>query len=113
MSVDMRPWGEFKVLDSGHGFKAKFIKINIGSRISLQRHLHRDEHWVVLNGVAKIIIDDEKFLMRRNQHIHIPALSKHRIENVGKYDLEMIEVQLGDYLEEDDIERYEDDYGRE
>lgn len=107
-----RPWGSYESLDSGDRFQVKRIKVNVGGRLSLQLHHHRSEHWVVVNGTARVTRGDEVFLMSENQSTYIPTGVSHRLENVGKIPLEIIEVQSGAYLGEDDIVRLDDEYGR-
>ncbi len=107
-----RPWGSYTILDKGNGYKIKRIIINPGSRLSLQVHKKRSEHWVVISGTAKVTRNDETFFVKENQSTYIPQNTKHRLENPGSLPLQIIEVQNGEYLEEDDIERLEDDYGR-
>jgi len=108
-----RPWGTFKVLEEGEGFKVKRLLIYPGRRTSLQRHNHREEHWVVIKGRGKITLGNEIIEVEKGDMISIPKRALHRIENIGNENLEIIETQLGDYLGEDDIERVEDDFGRE
>lgn len=108
-----RPWGSFRTVDVGARFKVKRITVNCGATLSLQRHRHRAEHWVVVSGTARVTCDDKVFDMFHNQSTYIPLGSVHRLENPGDEPLELIEVQTGDYLGEDDIERLEDDYGRD
>jgi mannose-1-phosphate guanylyltransferase/mannose-6-phosphate isomerase len=107
-----RPWGTYTVLGEGTRFKIKRIEVKPGASLSLQMHHHRSEHWVVVNGVAKVVNGDDEFLVRTNESTFIPAGHKHRLENPGKTDLVMIEVQSGEYLGEDDIVRFQDEYGR-
>ncbi|MDD2714768.1 MAG: mannose-1-phosphate guanylyltransferase/mannose-6-phosphate isomerase [Candidatus Wallbacteria bacterium] len=107
-----RPWGYSTTLFENPGFVLKRIVVYPGKRLSLQRHYHRSEHWVVVGGSAKVTKGSEEFLLSPNESVYIPATSFHRMENPGKIDLQIIEVQVGDYLKEDDIERIEDDYGR-
>ena len=108
-----RPWGWYDSIDMGERHQAKRISVNPGSKLSLQKHHHRAEHWVVIKGTAKITLDDKELLLTEDQSTYIPIGTKHRLENVGKIPLEIIEVQTGSYLGEDDIERYSDDYGRD
>ena len=108
-----RPWGYYTTLDESHAFKVKRIVVYPGKRLSLQRHFHRSEHWTVVSGIAKITVDDKKITLQANESTFIPQTSIHRMENPGKIDLQIVEVQVGEYLEEDDIERIEDDFGRE
>lgn len=107
-----RPWGTYTVLEEGEGFKIKRIEVNPGGKISLQMHLHRSEHWVVVSGTAKVINGDREIIVNINESTYIPAGCKHRVENPGLLNLVMIEVQSGAYVGEDDIERFEDSYGR-
>lgn len=109
----MRPWGSYTVLKEGEGFKVKRIEVLPGKRLSLQRHLHRSEHWVVLKGTAKVTADEKEFFLTENQSTYLPMTCKHRLENPGQTPLEIIEVQLGEYLGEDDIQRFDDDFGRQ
>jgi len=107
-----RPWGSYTVLEEGEGFKIKRIEINPGSKISLQRHQHRSEHWVVVSGKAKVTNGDKELIVNTNESTYIRAGHKHRVQNPGLLNLIMIEVQSGPYVGEDDIERFEDVYGR-
>jgi len=107
-----RPWGSYTVLEEQSGFKMKRITVNPGAALSLQRHQHRSEHWIVVSGTATVTCDDRVTTVAKNQSTYIPVGGKHRLENRGKMDLQLIEVQVGDYLEEDDIERFDDVYGR-
>ena len=108
-----RPWGRYEILSSGHGFQVKRLTVNINSRLSLQWHRHRDETWVVARGTAKVIIDDSEITLGRGESAFVERNCHHRIENISSVEpLEIIEVQSGDYLGEDDIVRLEDDYGR-
>lgn len=107
-----RPWGKYEVLIDSDDHKVKKITVYPGSKLSLQSHLHRVEHWVVIKGVAKVYNKDKEIILNENESTFIASQSKHRLENPGKIDLEIIEVQTGKYLEEDDIERYEDIYNR-
>jgi mannose-1-phosphate guanylyltransferase/mannose-6-phosphate isomerase len=96
----------------GERFQVKRIAVKSGASLSLQMHHHRAEHWIVVKGTAKVTNGEEVFLLEENQSTYIPVGAKHRLENPGKTDLEMIEVQSGTYLGEDDIVRFEDTYGR-
>jgi mannose-1-phosphate guanylyltransferase len=111
-SSSYRPWGKICDIDSGEHFQVKKIIVRPGEGLSVQRHLHRAEHWVVVSGTAKVNVDDKAFFLSENQSTFIPAGSVHTLENPGKIDLEIIEVRSGFYLEEDDIERLHDRYGR-
>ncbi len=107
-----RPWGEYDTIDEGDCFKVKRINVKPGASLSLQRHQYRAEHWVVVKGTARVTRGDQVFLLRENESTFIPLGMKHRLENPGTMPLQMIEVQSGNYLGEDDIERFDDDYGR-
>jgi mannose-1-phosphate guanylyltransferase / mannose-6-phosphate isomerase len=107
-----RPWGWYDSIDISERFQVKRIAVKPGASLSLQMHHHRAEHWIVVKGTAKVTNGEEVFLLKENQSTYIPNGTKHRLENPGKTDLEMIEVQSGDYLGEDDIVRFEDTYGR-
>ncbi len=107
-----RPWGSYESIDEGERYQVKRITVNPGAALSLQMHHHRAEHWVVVKGTAKVTRDDETFLVTENQSTYIPIGTRHRLENNGAIPLEMIEVQSGSYLGEDDIVRFEDKYGR-
>jgi mannose-1-phosphate guanylyltransferase / mannose-6-phosphate isomerase len=107
-----RPWGMYESINTGPRWQVKLIHVNPGEKLSLQMHYHRAEHWVVVSGTAKVVCGDSERILTENQSIHIPHGCLHRIENPGKIDLQIIEVQSGSYLGEDDIVRFEDDYGR-
>lgn len=107
-----RPWGQYTILDQGPHYKIKSVTVNPHSRLSYQMHLHRSEHWVVIAGTARITLEDKEIYLHVNQSIDIPKTTRHRIENPGKVPLIIIEVQNGEYLEEDDIIRFSDDYQR-
>ncbi|MFT4060081.1 MAG: mannose-1-phosphate guanylyltransferase/mannose-6-phosphate isomerase [Legionella sp.] len=107
-----RPWGTYTVLEDSDHFKIKRIEVKPGASLSLQMHHHRSEHWIVVSGMAKVINGEKEFFVRVNESTYIPAGCQHRLENPGVLDLVMIEVQSGDYLGEDDIVRFEDNYGR-
>ena len=107
-----RPWGTYETVDIDQGFQVKRIVVNPGARLSLQKHAHRAEHWVVVRGMARVTRDREVFDLVANQSAYIPLGAVHRLENPGKEPLHLIEVQSGDYLGEDDIVRLEDHYGR-
>ena len=107
-----RPWGSYDSVHHGEGFQVKHITVDPGQRLSLQMHHHRAEHWVVVRGAALVTRDDETFLLRENQSTYIPRGARHRLENPGDEPLQLIEVQTGAYLGEDDIVRFEDAYGR-
>jgi mannose-1-phosphate guanylyltransferase/mannose-6-phosphate isomerase len=108
-----RPWGSYDCLENGARFQVKRLKIKPGATLSLQMHHHRAEHWIVVAGTARITRGEEEFLLEENQSTYIPVGVKHRIENPGMIALEIIEVQSGSYLGEDDIVRFEDRYGRQ
>ncbi len=107
-----RPWGSYDSVDMGERFQVKRIKVKPGARLSLQSHTKRAEHWIVVSGTARVTRDNDVFELYANQSTYIPIGAKHRLENPGTETLELIEVQSGDYLGEDDIVRYEDVYGR-
>ena len=107
-----RPWGWYEVIDRGEGFQVKRIVVQPQGRLSLQSHRHRAEHWVVVSGSARVTIGERINLLGPNQHTYIPLGAVHRLENPGNAPIELIEVQSGDYLGEDDIVRFEDVYGR-
>ncbi len=107
-----RPWGTYTVLEDAENYKIKRIMVKQGAALSLQMHHHRSEHWIVVSGTAKVVNGDQELLVGTNQSTYIPAGHKHRLENPGKLDLVMIEVQSGAYLGEDDIVRFDDVYGR-
>ena len=110
---ESRPWGSYEILTSGPGFQVKRLTVKTESRLSLQWHRHRDETWVVARGTAKVTVGDEEFTLGRGQSVFVPRNVHHRIENISSVEpLEIIEIQTGDYLGEDDIVRVEDDYGR-
>jgi mannose-1-phosphate guanylyltransferase/mannose-6-phosphate isomerase len=108
----LRPWGKFISLNKSKGFHLKKISVNSGASISLQKHIHRSEHWVVLSGIAEVTLAEKKFLLNENESTYIPKGAIHRLKNIGNDTLEIIEVQTGNYLGEDDIKRLEDDYER-
>jgi mannose-1-phosphate guanylyltransferase / mannose-6-phosphate isomerase len=110
--TDHRPWGHFESLVTGPRFQVKRILVNPGAALSLQSHHHRAEHWIVVQGTARVTIDDTVQLVTENQSVYIPLGARHRMENPGKVPLTLIEVQTGSYLGEDDIIRYEDVYAR-
>lgn len=107
-----RPWGFYETVDKSEYFQVKRITVKPGASLSLQMHHHRSEHWVVVNGIAEVTRDDETFIISANQSTYIPQGVKHRLSNPGEHDLELIEVQSGSYLGEDDIVRFDDVYGR-
>lgn len=107
-----RPWGSYDSIDMGERFQVKRIVVKPGAKLSVQMHHHRAEHWIVVSGTAKVTVDDDSFLMTENESTYIPIGAVHALENPGKLPLEMIEVQSGSYLGEDDIVRFEDRYGR-
>jgi len=107
-----RPWGKYDSVDNGERFQVKRITVNPGAKLSVQMHHHRAEHWIIVSGTAKVTLDDKTILLSENQSTYIPIGVVHALENPGKLPLEMIEVQSGSYLGEDDIVRFEDKYGR-
>ena len=111
--TDRRPWGLFTVLKQAPGFKIKLIEVEPKKRLSLQAHTMRAEHWVVVSGCAKVTRGKDTIYIHSNQSIYIPKGTKHRLENSARAPLKIVEIQTGDYLEEDDIKRFDDDYMRE
>lgn len=109
---DTRPWGTWEVLDSGSNFCVKKICVKPHSQLSLQLHYHRSEHWIIVQGNAKITLGEETLIRKAEEAVFIPVNTKHRIENDTDSDLTFIEVQTGDNLDENDIVRFEDIYGR-
>ncbi|HKG81269.1 MAG TPA: phosphomannose isomerase type II C-terminal cupin domain [Pyrinomonadaceae bacterium] len=109
---DRRPWGTYTVLEEGTTFKVKRIEVLPGKRLSYQKHSQRAEHWVVVQGTARVTLDGNEITVGTGEAIDIPIGAAHRVENPGEADLIFIEVQRGNYLGEDDIERLQDDYGR-
>lgn len=107
-----RPWGYYTVLEGEEQYKLKKIVVRPNQRLSLQKHFHRSEHWVVVKGTAKVTLSDEEYLVRKNESTYIPIGKTHRLENPGKIDLVLIEAQVGEYTGEDDIIRFDDDYER-
>lgn len=107
-----RPWGKYDSVDNGERFQVKRITVKSGAKLSVQMHHHRAEHWIVVSGTARVTIDESNQLLTENQSVYIPLGAVHALENPGKLDLELIEVQVGSYLGEDDIVRFEDRYGR-
>jgi mannose-1-phosphate guanylyltransferase/mannose-6-phosphate isomerase len=107
-----RPWGSYDSIDIGERFQVKRIVVNPGAKLSLQMHHHRAEHWIVVQGTARVTRGDREFLLGENESTYIPMGTTHRLENPGKVPLHLIEVQSGTYLGEDDIVRYDDTYGR-
>jgi len=107
-----RPWGFYDSIDHGERFQVKRIVVNPGARLSLQMHHHRAEHWVVVTGTALVTRGEEEILLSENESAYIPLGVRHRLENPGRVPLEIIEVQSGTYLGEDDIVRFDDKYGR-
>jgi len=110
---EQRPWGNYTVVNKGQGFKVKTVEVLPHRKLSLQRHKFRSEHWVVVRGKAKITVGEQIKYLEENQSTYIPKECIHRLENPYDEVLEIVEVQCGQYLKEDDIERLEDDFGRE
>jgi mannose-1-phosphate guanylyltransferase len=107
-----RPWGTYTIIEEGPDYKIKRIVVHPGARLSLQMHHHRNEHWVVISGNAEVVNGDKTLLLKTNQSTYIPKETQHRLSNLGTTPLVIIEAQVGDYLGEDDIVRFEDQYGR-
>jgi mannose-6-phosphate isomerase len=112
LESDQRPWGSWHVIDVAEGYKIKRIHVNPGARLSLQSHEHRSEHWVVIAGTATAVVDGETTQVATGGSIDVPTRAQHRLANQGDDELVIVEVQLGSYTGEDDIQRFEDDYGR-
>lgn len=108
-----RPWGSYSTLEEGNGYKIKRIEVKPGHRLSLQMHHHRSEHWIVVSGTARVICGDQQEILSANQSTYVPQCTTHRLENPGVINLVLIEVQNGEYLGEDDIIRFQDDYTRQ
>ncbi len=111
-ATEIRPWGSFTVLEEANGYKIKRIEVKPGHRLSLQMHHHRSEHWIIVSGTARVTCNESCELVSANQSTYVPPCSPHRLENPGVIPLIIIEVQNGQYLGEDDIIRFEDDYKR-
>lgn len=111
-TFDRRPWGSFTVLGEGKDYKVKRIEVLPGKRLSYQKHSRRAEHWVVVQGTAKVTLDDREIIVPPGETVDVPVGAAHRVENPGKELLIFIEVQRGAYLGEDDIVRLQDDFGR-
>jgi mannose-6-phosphate isomerase-like protein (cupin superfamily) len=109
---ELRPWGWYETIGTGDRFQVKRIHVHPGAALSLQSHLHRAEHWIVVQGTARVTIGDKVSLVSENQSIYVPLGEVHRLENPGRVPMVLIEVQTGSYLGEDDIIRYEDRYSR-
>jgi mannose-1-phosphate guanylyltransferase len=107
-----RPWGKYDSIDNGAGYQVKRITVNPGAKLSLQKHKYRSEHWIVVSGIARVTKGDKIFLLKKNESTYIPLGEIHSLENPGEVNLELIEVQSGSYLGEDDIIRVKDIYGR-
>ena len=112
MDSGERPWGTYTVLEENRNYKIKRIEVNPGHRLSLQKHHHRSEHWIVVSGTAKVTCGEKEMIINVNESTFIPIGFNHRLENPGVIPLIIIEVQSGEYLGEDDIIRFEDDYQR-
>jgi len=111
--VEHRPWGSFSLLEQGPRYKIKRIEVEPGHRLSLQMHYHRSEHWIVVSGTAKVVCGDRELILGNNESTYVPQGTHHRLENPGAIKLVLIEVQNGEYVGEDDIVRYQDDYARD
>jgi len=107
-----RPWGYYTIIAAGKGFEIKIIHVNAGQQLSVQSHNHRREHWVVISGEAKVLLNDKEFSIAKGQSVDIPVKAIHSLKNPAGTDMEIVEVQLGNILSEDDIIRYKDIYGR-
>ncbi len=111
-ATELRPWGSFTILEEARGYKIKRIEVKPGHRLSLQMHYHRSEHWIVVSGTAKVTCGEQELVLGSNQSTYVPQCTTHRLENPGVINLVLIEVQNGEYLGEDDIVRFQDDYSR-
>jgi mannose-6-phosphate isomerase len=111
-ATELRPWGSFTILEETRSYKIKRIEVKPGHRLSLQMHHHRSEHWIVVSGTARVTCGDEELVLSMNQSTYVPQCTTHRLENPGVIPLILIEVQNGEYLGEDDIVRFQDDYAR-
>jgi mannose-6-phosphate isomerase len=111
-ATELRPWGSFTTLEEGIGYKIKRIEVKPGHRLSLQMHHHRSEHWIVVSGTAKVTCGEKEEILFSNQSTYVPQCTSHRLTNPGVIPLILIEVQNGEYLGEDDIIRFQDDYAR-
>tara|TARA_B100001250_G_C19601796_1_gene700947 strand:+ start:122 stop:466 length:345 start_codon:yes stop_codon:yes gene_type:complete len=107
-----KPWGSYEIINEGAKFTIKKIIVNPGGQLSLQSHKYRSEHWLIAEGVAEVIINEKTYNLNENEHIFIPQGSKHSLANRGSINLIVIEMWFGDNLDEEDIKRYEDIYGR-
>ncbi|PSO53208.1 MAG: mannose-6-phosphate isomerase [Cyanobacteria bacterium QH_8_48_120] len=112
VATELRPWGAFTLLEEGQGYKIKRIEVKPGHRLSLQMHHHRSEHWIVVSGTASVVCGEREMILGNNQSTYVPQCTPHRLENPGVINLVLIEVQNGEYLGEDDIIRFQDDYAR-
>ena len=110
--TEQRPWGNFHIIAKGQGYQIKEMNINPGKKQSLQRHKNRSEYWQVIDGLGMVYLEDSKFKLEKNDNIFIPQGDLHRLENIGNNLLTVVEIQVGEKISEDDIERIEDDFGR-
>ena len=108
-----RPWGHYQDIDIAPRYRVKRIVVKAGRKLSLQKHFHRSEHWVVVQGTAEVTVNEDVRIVHENESMYIPIGSVHRLANPGKIPLELIEVQVGSYLGEDDVVRFDDVYGRQ
>ncbi len=111
-TTEYRPWGSFHIIAKGKGYQIKEINIKPGKKQSLQRHKNRSEYWQIINGIGMVYLEDSKFKLEKNDNIFIPQGDLHRLENIGNNLLTLVEIQIGEKISEDDIERLEDDFGR-
>ena len=110
--TEYRPWGNFHIIAKGQGYQIKEMNINPGKKQSLQRHKNRSEYWQVIDGLGMVYLEDSKFKLEKMIIYYIPQKDLHRLENIGNNLLKIVEIQIGEKISEDDIERIEDDYGR-
>ena len=108
----IRPWGSYTVLEIGEGYLVKTIEVNPAQRLSVQSHNHRSEHWVVLSGIANVLLGGKEFVLKEGEHVDIQVKEIHSLQNATNLPLKILEIQNGDLLSEDDIIRYSDIYGR-
>jgi len=111
--IEYRPWGNYKIISHKDNKKIKEITVNPGEKLSLQKHIHRNEFWCFTQGIGMMVLDDETYYVTPGSTVYIPKNSKHRIENIGKVNLVFVEIATGSILDENDIIRFDDIYGRE
>ncbi len=112
MQSEKRPWGYFTVTSTGNGYQTKILHVNVGQKLSVQSHNFRSEHWIVVSGRAKVLLNNKEYILNVGESIDIPLKAVHSLQNPFEQDLEVVEIQMGENISEDDIIRYEDVYGR-